>query len=208
MTGVLGAGPVACSSSDGDPTMLAGVVDGSPPPSVCYGDPLTCVALSLAGCSIVAGCSVDETPCAGDALSCGTFFSESTCVEQVGCSWSSSTASCYGVVTLCDQVPSDRCLTQLGCFPNPTCSGTPTPCSQYSESGCEAQLGCTWGVPPAGTTVKPDADAGSPLCGTVPPSVCAESLGCCTITVETSGSSVSSSACSTRANCSGTFVAP
>jgi len=86
--------------------------------------------------------------CNGIAKSCYSFLTQSACIAQSGCEWSSEYIDC-------SELPQDECYSTSGCqwlggvckgsYYINTCIGTARQCSSFTDqTGCQGQNGCSW----------------------------------------------------------------
>lgn len=105
--------------------------------------------LSGGACISGAGCG-----CIGTSTSCQGMMAQSSCLSQVGCTWS-GTAPCVGP-SGCDALTTPgSCRLAAGCTWSDTvpgtCVGTATPCSALDSGTCARQGGCRAGTCVNGT---------------------------------------------------------
>jgi hypothetical protein len=119
--------------------------DGNETPKTCQGEPTQCTYLTEAQCYFQDGCSVFDD-CSGYVWSCFILNDSTTCTNQMGCSWTSSSSSCTGVAWECDTIGTQSaCSQQQGCTFRRVCDGYEHSCDSYlTESTCLQQQGCLW----------------------------------------------------------------
>jgi hypothetical protein len=162
---ILNGTPEFCSTRDLDQCIGPGCRIGQ-----CVGEPRCTTADNQPDCSVLQGCSWDESVCSGEApTQCGesdwgktpgcrvdpypvgctgeapicALLDRSACEDIPGCS---SNGACHGYATgECSDFPAD-CELLVGCEPDGVSfckGGTPTCEQQAASEGCLA-LGCRW----------------------------------------------------------------
>lgn len=111
----------------------------------CTGSALPCGGRTETECFASLGCNENFGTCSGIVESCFSQFSSYGCYSILGCSWDSSTQSCYGSAESCDLMAGEAtCGLQPGCSWAPgSCSGTPEACDQVPAALCSESPGCT-----------------------------------------------------------------